>query len=262
MNICIIGYGTVGKAAANGFQTKLAADVMIIDPAEPFSASYTDLLETDFVFVCVPTPTTDNKQDISIIMECVERLRAVKYGGEIVIKSTVLPSNITKLIMGYPLLKISTNPEFLTARTASEDFLNQKLILLGCDNENSLSKLSKLYTAGWPKATVHPCSPAAAMMFKYIANVFFATKVGLMNEFYKACESLSVDWDIIRSIIRDHELIGINHTAVPGPDGHVGWGGQCFGKDIQAMAAMARELGVVHGIMDAVIKSNRKIRQA
>ena len=65
----IIGNGFVGSAVASGFS--LHADIKIYDiDARNSTHSFLEVIESDFVFVCVPTPMNLNtsKIDLSILI--------------------------------------------------------------------------------------------------------------------------------------------------------------------------------------------------
>jgi UDPglucose 6-dehydrogenase len=97
----------------------------------------------------------------------------------------------------------------------------------------------------------------AAELTKYAANAFLATKISFINEIANLCESIGCDvHDVARAIGMDRR-IGSKFLH-PGP----GFGGSCFPKDTQALAAVAREFGRDSMIVDAVIEVNRRQRQA
>jgi UDPglucose 6-dehydrogenase len=47
---------------------------------------------------------------------------------------------------------------------------------------------------------------------------------------------------------------------VPGPDGKLGFGGSCFPKDIQAMIAFAKTLGIEMNTLAGTWKTNLHVR--
>ena len=56
------------------------------------------------------------------------------------------------------------------------------------------------------------------------------------------------------------ERMGISHNQVPGPDGHYGYGGACFPKDVRAIINTIQAHGVSAGIIEAVDSANTKFR--
>jgi UDPglucose 6-dehydrogenase len=99
------------------------------------------------------------------------------------------------------------------------------------------------------------------MMAKYMTNVFFATKVSLMNEFYQLYEKFgNGDWeDVVKAFSTDFR-VGKTHLKVPGPDGDKGWGGKCYQKDINALVSIAKECNTVNNVMSAAIETNKAVR--
>ena len=123
MKIGIIGLGFVGGAILKSFRLK-NINVIGYDKFKK-SDEFKDILKTDIVFLCLPTlfDETKNEYNKDSIHEICKLLD--EYEGIVVIKSTVEPETTNNLSKQYPNLKFIHNPEFLTARTAFEDFHNQ-----------------------------------------------------------------------------------------------------------------------------------------
>src|SRR5690606_12266456 len=90
-------------------------------------------------------------------------------------------------------------------------------------------------------------SPESAEMTKYVANALLATKISFINEVANLCERMQADINEIRRGIGHDERIGFAFLF-PG----LGYGGSCFPKDVRALQAMAREVGVEPRILAAV----------
>ena len=69
-----------------------------------------------------------------LLLNVCDFLNDKKYKGVVVVKSTVEPQTISSLCDKYTNLQFVHNPEFFTARTAYNDFHNQKHIVLGKGN--------------------------------------------------------------------------------------------------------------------------------
>ena len=134
MNVGIIGYGVVGKACRDGF-VLVGHDVTVHDIK--LKTSVEDLLITDVLFICVPSPIgNDNSCDTSIVESCIKALKDISYEGAICIKSTVEPGTTVALSKKYEM-EISFVPEFLRERCASQDFIeNHDLLALGTSNKS------------------------------------------------------------------------------------------------------------------------------
>ena len=126
MKIIIAGYGFVGKAVANALKTK--HEIVIVDPKYT-EDQIKDHHDADGLIICAPTPTTENNIcDSSIVTEILDQ---VPIFMPVLIKSTVTPGVAEGLEEIYSTIAITYSPEFLRARSANEDFINQKYIVLG-----------------------------------------------------------------------------------------------------------------------------------
>ena len=122
MKIGIIGRGTVGNAVFEGL-SHLGHEMSFFDPAHKTS-KLNDVLQTDVVFISVPTNQTPNGDcDTSIVEKVIAELNEANYKGLASIKSTVIPGTCDKLIKLYPNLRICNTPEFLRAKTALADIM-------------------------------------------------------------------------------------------------------------------------------------------
>ena len=95
----IIGNGFVGESQAFAFSP--TSKILIFDK-DPIKSTNTleEVLESDFVFVCVPTPMKkDGSQDTEIIEDF---LKKRKKGPIYIIKSTVLPGTTKKFSKSIP----------------------------------------------------------------------------------------------------------------------------------------------------------------
>ena len=260
MKIGIVGFGFVGKALANG----LTDDVVVskIDPKLKTSTKDLIKFKPDIIFLCLPTPMLDDgRQDLSILEGVVKDLIKYDIKSLIVIKSTILPGNINTLKNNFT--DFIYNPEFLREKSADEDFINSKLIVIGGNKKNS-KFLASFYT----KHTKCVCEDyvftdlITASLVKYTINSFLATKVTFFNQMFqlfKTSES-SESWDNFILFISKDKRIGNSHMMVPGHDGRFGFGGACFPKDTAAIVEYAENLEIDLSLIKTAIKANNKIR--
>lgn len=259
MKIGIIGLGIVGTAVKAGVEKAghqlIGYDVR--DPDVP-SNKFENVLASDLVFLCLPTPTTCGKQDLAIILGTVRNLDALNYQGLIVIKSTVLPGTTDMLRNKFPGLKFVVNPEFLTERTAVKDFLSQKKALIGGHDEDAFPLLQFYEDLKIPTKLV---APKEAEFVKYTANVYFAAKVSIMNEIYSVISHSKVDYrTVVDTVSEMTGWLNTSHTQVPGPDGKYGYGGNCFIKDTDAFIAYAQNKRVATPILATSYLENKRRR--
>ena len=80
-------------------------------------------------------------------------------------------------------------------------------------------------------------SLTAAEMIKYASNCFLATKISFINEIGNLCKILGIDTYEVADGMGLDKRIGRAFL-----DSGIGWGGSCFGKDINALIALAKEI--------------------
>ena len=255
-NVGVIGCGFVGEGQAFSFGPISNVRVYDLDDKKS-TASLKDALKSDYIFVCLPTPMKkDGSQDTSFIEDF---FKVAKSGPIYIIKSTVLPGTTNSLIEKYKNLDIIFSPEFLTERTAKLDIITQTRIILG-GNSNLTSKVRKLFEARFMNKNIIETDSLTAEYIKYMNNTFFATKVSLMNEFYRFANHLGVDWETALFGFVSDQRIGDSHLHVPGPDGKLGFGGTCFPKDINAFISFAKKHNINMNVLEAAWKTNLEVR--
>lgn len=107
----------------------------------------------------------------------------------------------------------------------------------------------------------HEEVPCVAEMAKLFTNGILTTKVMFCNEIYQLCQAAGIKYDEVRVAALLDRRIGDSHTAVPGHDGQLGYGGHCFPKDINNLRAVCREWDVHEKIFTAVIDRNNQVRE-
>ena len=137
--------------------------------------------------------------------------------------------------------------------------ITQARIILG-GKKDLTSKCKKLFEERFMNKTIIETDSTTAEFIKYMNNTFFASKVSIMNEFYRLAEKIGVDWNnALYGFVTDHR-IGDSHLNVPGPDGKLGFGGACFPKDINAFISFAKQNKINMNILEAAWKTNLEVR--
>lgn len=259
-NIAIIGHGFVGKAIDYGFSSN-DCKKWIVDPKQGTTiADLPDIM--DFIFVCVPTPMgKDGRIDSTIIEQVMHELETTKVSGIIVIKSTITPDIIEKLTQNGTNLHVVYNPEFLTEKSANEDFVNPFMHIFGGPAEatKEVEDLYKFYSICKPCPTYH-MSAVDASFVKYGINCFLASKVLWFNQFYDIITQNNGNFGKIVGAITTDSRVGRSHTTVPGFDGRRGYGGPCFPKDASAFLNFSKDCNTPFTVLDEVIKVNNQYR--
>jgi UDPglucose 6-dehydrogenase len=254
MKIIIAGYGFVGKAVKNAF--KKTHQIEIVDPKYT-SDKVSNFMDADGLIICVNTPSTtigdcDIQNVIDVLDHCPIHI-------PVMIKSTVSPDKVEFILEKYKDHSIVFSPEFLKAKTANEDFLNQKYLIIG--GEDPLDFWQLLFKDALPNLKIiHSCTAQESSLVKYATNSFLALKVGYFNQIYELCNSSGMNFQTVRQLICQDPRIGTGHSMVPGEDGIVGWGGHCFPKDTQALLQFSKSLREDFSLLETAITYNNRIR--
>ena len=138
IKIGIIGKGFVGTAVAHGFshQTSYGANIKIydIDPVKSQHTLEDTVNNSDFLFLSVPTPSSkDGTMDLSIVENALQSMNHINQNKNniVLLRSTVVPGTTKYLQEKFSNLRFVFNPEFLTERSATFDFINQSRVILG-----------------------------------------------------------------------------------------------------------------------------------
>ena len=264
MKIGIIGLGFVGSAINEVLKLKKISNIKIYDKFKNGGiGKLEDCFDTDFIFLCLPTEYDQERKDYNLdpINENLNLLNRNSYDGIIIIKSTVLPGTTEKLSNKFENLNLCHNPEFLTARTATKDFLNQKHIILGkTKNSKSFDYLKKFYEENWLNAVISVCSSKESESIKIFCNSFYAVKIQFFNELFLLCKKQNIDFKNVTNLMIGNGWINPMHTDVPGHDGKLSYGGACFPKDTNALLSHLIKNGVPNNVLDATVQERNIMR--
>lgn len=264
MKLAIVGHGFVGKAVDYGF-THPALQKVIIDPiydgisVDGYYPNVDKLKDfnPDLTFVCVPTPMGKDGKIYSSIIENVVTFLKQNITGIIVIKSTITPDIIKKMRNGIHH-RVVYNPEFLTEKSAQEQFVNPQMHIFGGDRiyTNKVEEYYNKYSLCNLCPSYHMTVEEASFV-KYSINSFLAMKVIFFNQLYDAMKSTEADFHTVIKAIGADKRIGSSHTKVPGFDGKQGFGGACFPKDVSALINYSPEFT----LLEKCVKINNEYRK-
>jgi len=266
LKIGIIGLGFVGGAMQKSFD-KLGVNICAI--YDKFKnggiGKIEDLLECDILFSALPTVYSEKLKEYNKkpLEETCEFLKENNFKGLLVVKSTVEPGTCEEFSKIYNL-KILHNPEFLTARTAYEDFHNQKHIVIGktelvSDVEHKL--VGDFYKFFYENAEISLCTAMESESMKIFCNCFYAVKVQIFNELYLVCKDGEMDYAKVVGMMLKNGWINPMHTVVPGPDGKLSYGGLCFPKDTNALNEHMIKRGIPNKVLQATINERNDMRE-
>jgi UDPglucose 6-dehydrogenase len=222
-----------------------------------------------FQFIAVGTPPgEDGSADLSHVLAVARSIGEHLSDYRIIVDKSTVPVGTADLVRaevqgvlnqrGHAIdFDVVSNPEFLKEGAAIEDFMKPDRIVIGTDNPRTAELLRALYEPfNRNHERVIVMSIRSAELTKYAANAMLATKISFMNELANVAERAGADIEDVRKGIGSDPRIGYSFIY-PG----CGYGGSCFPKDVQALAASARKMGYDSELLKAVESVNQRQKQ-
>jgi len=224
------------------------------------------VLETEFSFLCVGTPSMRNgKLDLGhigpVCQEIGEALRKKSSFHLVVLRSTVLPGTAESIVV--PTLEkasgkrmgrdfgVCVNPEFMREGTAVADFIEPSITIIGAADSSHSQLLRELYA--WAPGRIFETSFRSAEMVKYVCNAWHAVKVSFANEVGTLAKELGVDAEDVVEIFSADTKLNISPSYLkPG----FAFGGSCLPKDVRALNYRAKELDLDLPLFESILPSN------
>lgn len=249
--IGFIGQGWIGRHYADEFESR-GYTVVRYALEEPYLNNKEIIPTCDVVFIAVPTPTTPEGFDYSIVREA---LTLAGTGKIAVIKSTLLPGTTVALQAEFPAINVMHSPEFLVEATAAYDTAHPARNIIGI-TENTPQMVAQAQTV----LELLPAAPYSKIMssteaelLKYAGNCFLFSKVIFMNMVYDLAQEIGADFDTLKEALVHDKRIGESHMSPIHSSGR-GAGGHCFIKDMEAFRRLYQS--VKHDtIGDSVLKA-------
>lgn len=240
---------------------------------------------SDVVFIAVGTPSLPNgAADMRFVESAARGIGSAMDSSRrrvIVNKSTVpigsgsLVEMLVREGAGHnPEIRfaVASNPEFLREGSAIADSLYPDRVVVGADDGETENVLEQLYRPILEQSFIPPPSvprpqgfvsvplvkttvPSAEMV-KYAANAFLAMKISFANEMANICERVGAEIQDVMLGIGLDSRIGSRFL-----NAGIGWGGSCFGKDLQSLTHTAAEYGCKALLLEATQQVNRSQRQ-
>jgi UDPglucose 6-dehydrogenase len=267
----IVGHGFVGSAIRMSLEKHMYIcnmNLFVYDKYKSesyFSKSLDDLLKTQIMFLCLPTLYDKNLEtyDLTALNEIIDYLSKNEYKGICLIKSTIIPNTTLNYFEKYPNLKLIHNPEFLSAKTAFEDFHNQKHVVLGITSDKTheyIDTIINFYKKYYPEAQISIIMSTESEIMKLSANSFYSVKIQFFTEIYLLCEKLNCSYETVKQTLLNNGWINPTHTNIPGPDGKISYGGMCFPKDTMALEKYMEKINTPCDILKSTINERNKMR--
>jgi UDPglucose 6-dehydrogenase len=214
-------------------------------------------VDADIVFLCVPTPQSeDGSADLSYIEIAAAQIAPILKPGAVVVNKSTVPVGSTlavEAVLQRDDVFVVSNPEFLREGTAVGDFLLTDRVVIGSANRAAAEKVAGLYDS--IDTPIIITDPASAETIKYAANGFLAMKISFVNAVAAMCEAVGADVAAVVEGIGSDKRIG-RQFLNPGP----GWGGSCFPKDSRALVKIAEDHGYNFSMMKGVVEVNDEQR--
>lgn len=261
MRVAVIGYGSIGRINAHGFDG-LGHDVVVndLDPdrtaAAPFRSRSKAWIRdnADLAVVLVPTPTASDGGDPSAVYDVVESIA----GGrpEIMIRSTMPPGTTAELAerVHEPLVYV---PEFHRDRSEPEDFFDRDRFVIAGPQPQRETVRDVLDVEGIDCETWIECDDyRTAEIAKEAHNAFFATKVSFANQMRLICEGAGADVEtVMDAVVADGRNTSSHLDPTLGP-----YGGKCLPKDTEALAYFGDDVGAPTPLLSGTIATNHRAR--
>ena len=228
------------------FEPELAERIRNAGNNLEFSSDYSKLLQCEAVFLCVPTPNTENKMDLKYVISAAKEVKKFTPNSDLVIKSTVLPGT-AKMISELTGMNVLSNPEFTREGSAVHDTENPDRIVIG---GKSVDKIKKIWE--FTASPVVVTTNENAELIKYASNSFLAVKISFINQLADLCEKISgTDVNVVAEGMGMDRRIGIEFLRAG-----LGYGGSCFPKDTVAITSFGQEKGVDLTIVKSAVNYN------
>jgi len=227
------------------------------------------------VFSAVATPpNADFTADLRAVFAVTEAVATIAEGNLVFVNKSTVPVGtgkkceeiIAKILKQRGVsfqVPVVSNPEFLREGHAVHDTMQPDRIIVGMNGDDQSSKLE---ARSCLEEIYHPLTRTqkpiiwmkreSAEIVKYASNAFLATKISFINMMSELCEATGGS---VRDVAR-----GMGMDDRIGPrflHAGIGYGGSCFPKDVKALIALGREVGVSLPIVEATHTVNQHQRE-
>jgi UDP-N-acetyl-D-glucosamine dehydrogenase len=207
-------------------------------------SGYSGSGELDVIYICVPTPFTENKEpDISYIKSAAESIaKNLRPGQLIILKSTTYPNTTEGLVL--PILEsggkkvgkdffLAFSPERIDPGNKKFNTANTPIVAGGCTPD--CTSLAVLANEQVIAKVIPVSSPKVAEMEKLLENIFRSVNIALVNELAKLCDRMGGInmWEVVEAAAS--KPFGFM-PFYPGP----GIGGHCILIDPFYLSWLAR----------------------
>jgi UDPglucose 6-dehydrogenase len=215
---------------------------------------------SEIVFICVGTPSLPSGEvDMSFVHQAAGSIGQFMEDYKIVVNKSTVPvgtgdevGSIIATARPDADVDVVSNPEFLREGSAIDDFMHPDRVVIGASNRRALEAIIDVYRPLYQRDVPMVLTDVqSAEMIKYASNALLAAKVSFINEIANICEAYDADVSAVaRGMGLDPRIGPRNLNA------GAGYGGSCFPKDVQGLAATARRRDVAAPVVEAIDQSN------
>ncbi len=196
------------------------------------------ILDFKYIFICLPTPTVEGKQDLSLIEHYLSLFSQRSKSNIFIIRSTILPRTCKRLSAKYGL-NIVHVPEFLTESSWKQDSEWPDIVVIGADDNYIGEQVAGIFKARFKGATFVMTDTVTSELTKYAINTFYAFKVVFANQLYDYAKEIGANYNTVKETMYARKFMSKNHFDVHHQGGR-GSGGKCLKKDLEAFATESK----------------------
>ncbi|MBM4175164.1 MAG: nucleotide sugar dehydrogenase [Ignavibacteria bacterium] len=219
--------------------------------------------ECDVIYICVPTPFTENKEpDISFIVHAAKEVaKGLRYNHLIILKSTTFPNTTEGYVQ--PILEktglkvgkdfyLAFSPERIDPGNQVWTTKNTPVVVGGVTKK--CTKLAALANSKIISKVVEVSNPKVAEMEKLLENIFRSVNIALVNELALLCDRMGGInmWEVIESA--STKPFGFM-PFYPGP----GIGGHCILIDPYYLEWQARSYDFITKFITLAAETNENM---
>ncbi len=239
-----------------------------------FSSDFSGIIEdSEMVFISVNTPTKKTgfgkgyASDLKWVEACARQVAENSEGHTIVVEKSTLPVRTAAVIQKILFSSLNkdefsnkkksfsvlSNPEFLSEGNAISDLTDPDRVLIGGEDEDSISALKSIYGCWVSEKKILTTNIWSSELSKLSANAFLAQRISSINAVSAICEVTGARIGEVANAIGSDSRIG-NKFLKAGP----GFGGSCFKKDILNLVYLCNHFGLsqVADYWEQVVKIN------
>lgn len=225
--------------------------------------NYSNVSEMDVIYICVPTPFTDNKDpDISYIVSAAEEIaKGLRKEQLIILKSTTFPNTTEGYVQpilektGFKVGKdfyLAFSPERIDPGNKVWTTRNTPVVVGGVTKK--CTELAALANSQIHDKVVKVSNPKVAEMEKLLENIFRSVNIALVNEMALLCDRIGGInvWEVIEAAAT--KPFGFM-PFYPGP----GIGGHCILIDPYYLEWQARSYDFVTHFIRLAAETNENM---